>query len=412
MPVTELVCGGTTFHVVGTAHVSQHSVDEVRAVIARVRPDAVCVELDRRRYDALTRGTAFRDLDVLRVVREGRALYVLAQIALAAYQRRIGARLGIKPGAELLAAIEAAHAAGIPVELIDRDIDITFYRTWRNLGLGTRAALIASLLVAFGSAGGRRGDPLSAQDIEDLKHPRALSDMLTELGRAVPELKGPLIDERDQYLASRLAEVGRSRRTVVAVVGAAHVPGVEAQLGAEVDRRSRIAGGEPDGSAGGAGALPRGIDRDALEQIPPPPRLWRALRWLVPIALIAALIYAGRGGARLAELMLAWIAPTSLTAAACTLAAGGLLPSVVSALAAAPIAALCPPLAIGRIVGAIEAGQRRPSLADRERLPSDTEQLGGFRRNPVTRTLLVALAASIGTAVGFWIGVVRVVLRL
>ncbi|TMQ02611.1 MAG: hypothetical protein E6J91_51030 [Deltaproteobacteria bacterium] len=195
VPVTELVCGGTTFHVVGTAHVSQHSVDEVRAVIARVRPDAVCVELDRRRYDALTRGTAFRDLDVLRVVREGRALYVLAQIALAAYQRRIGARLGIKPGAELLAAIEAAHAAGIPVELIDRDIDITFYRTWRNLGLGTRAALIASLLVAFGSAGGRRGDPLSAQDIEDLKHPRALSDMLTagvaaRRGRPEPAHRG------------------------------------------------------------------------------------------------------------------------------------------------------------------------------------------------------------------------------
>jgi pheromone shutdown-related protein TraB len=387
VPVTELASGGTTFHVVGTAHVSQHSVDEVRAVIAERHPEVVCVELDRRRFEALTRGTAFRDLDVLRVVREGRALYALAQIALAAYQRRIGARLGIKPGAELLAAIEAANAAGIPVELIDRDIDITFYRTWRNLGLWTRAVLVISLLVAFRSTSARHGAPVSVEEIENLKHPRALSDMLTELGRAVPELKGPLIDERDQYLASRLTEVGRGRRCVVAVVGAAHVPGIEAQLGTSGD-----------------------IDRDALDRIPPPSRLSRVIRWLVPIALVAALIRGGAGG--LTGLLFAWLVPTSIAAGTCTLAAGGSAASVLSALAAAPLAAVFPPLAISRIVGAIEAGQRRPSLADRERLASDSDTLRGFRHNPVTRTLLVALAASIGTAIGCGIGLVRVIWRL
>jgi len=144
--VTELASGGTTFHVVGTAHVSAHSVDEVRATIARVRPDVVCVELDQRRHDALTQERPFRELDVARVVREGRALYVLAQIALAAYQRHIGARLGIKPGAELLAAVEAARGAQIPVELIDRDIDITLKRTWRNVGPWRRVTLLFQLL--------------------------------------------------------------------------------------------------------------------------------------------------------------------------------------------------------------------------------------------------------------------------
>ncbi len=379
--VTELVSGGTTFHVVGTAHVSAHSVDEVRQIIARVRPDAVCVELDQRRHDALTRDSAFRDLDVRGAVREGRALYVLAQLALAAYQRRIGARLGIKPGAELLAAIDAAAAAGIPVELIDRDIDITVKRTWRNLGLWRRIALLASLFVGGDSGDPRSSEPINAQMIEDLKQPRALSDMLTELGRAVPEIKQPLIDERDQYLASRLAEVGRGRRSVVAVVGAAHVPGICAQLGTP-------------------------IDRAALEQVPPPSRLWRALLWLVPIAFAAALVHGWRSDpARFAAMLRAWILPTAIGAAGGTLIAGGSPWSVAAALVSAPLAALHPSLTTGMVVGRVEAWWRRPTLTDRERLGDDLQSAAGFRRNPVTRILLVAIASSLGTALGSWFAV-------
>jgi pheromone shutdown-related protein TraB len=379
--VTELSSGGTTYHVVGTAHVSAHSVAEVREVIARVQPEVVCVELDQRRHDALTRGDVFRDLDVRKVVREGRAMYVLVQVALTAYQRRIGARLGIKPGAELLAAVEAAGAAGIPVELIDRDIDITLKRTWRNLGAWRRLTLLASLLGGSEGGDGKPHEPISAQTIEDLKQPRALSDMLTELGRAVPEIKGPLIDERDQYLASRLAEAGRGRRSVVAVVGAAHVPGISSQLGTPIDRAE-------------------------LERIPPPSRLWRAARWLVPLAFGLALLHGWRSDPGLLVGMLrAWYWPIALAAGGATLAAGGTLPSIVTAIAAAPLAVLVPGLTTGMVVGAIEASQRRPSLADRERLGDDLETIQGFRRNPVTRTLLVAIASGIGTRIGFWISV-------
>jgi pheromone shutdown-related protein TraB len=388
VPVTELVSGDTTFHVVGTAHVSAHSVAEVRQTIARVRPEVVCVELDQRRHDALTRDSAFRDLDVRKVVREGRSLYVLAQLALAAYQRRIGARLGVKPGAELLAAIEAAREGGIPLELIDRDIDITLKRTWRNLGPWKRVALFASLFASSDTGdAGQRDQPISAEMIEDLKQPRALSDMLTELGRAVPEIKRPLIDERDQYLASRLAEAGRGRHSVVAVVGAAHVPGIQAQLGAPVDRA-------------------------ALEEIPPPSRLWRALTWLVPIALIAVLAHGAHAEpGRLAELVWAWILPTAIGAGSGALLAGGTLWSVAAALAAAPVAAAYPPLGTGMVTGAVEVWRRPPSLADRERIGDDLETARGFRRNPVTRILLVSIASGLGTTLGFWVAVIWI-LRL
>src|SRR5262245_17046326 len=148
--VTTLDHAGTTYYVVGTAHVSQRSVDEVRQVIAEVQPDVVCVELCKARHDALTKDSAFRDLDIFKVVREGKTLYLLGHLALSSYQRRIGSSLGVKPGAELLAAITSAAERQIPVELIDRDINITLRRTWRNLGWWRRFTLLGSLV--FGGA--------------------------------------------------------------------------------------------------------------------------------------------------------------------------------------------------------------------------------------------------------------------
>jgi pheromone shutdown-related protein TraB len=380
--VTELVSGDTTFHIVGTAHVSQRSVDEVRAVIARVRPSLVCVELDRTRYDTLTKANAFRDLDVFKVVREGRTLYLLAHLALASYQRRIGENLGVKPGAELLAAVEAAQASGIPVELIDREINITLKRTWRNLGLWKRSLLVSSLLVGFDTGDDPSDEPITERTIEDLKEPKALSEMLSELGRAVPQIKAPLIDERDQYLASKLGEAGAGHRTVVAVVGAAHVPGIQAWFGTP-------------------------IDRAALERVPPPSLAWRVIKWLVPILFLAALVWGWRRSetTSLLEMMLAWILPTSIGAGACTLLAGGSVWSVLSAIFASPIAAIHPLLGTGMVVGVVEAWSRRPSVADCERLPEDLQSFRGFWRNPVTRILLIAVASGIGTAVGFWVGV-------
>lgn len=380
--VTVLVQGETTYYVLGTAHVSQRSVDEVRAVIDLVKPDVVCVELCQPRYDALTKDSAFRDLDVFKVVREGKTLYLLAHLALSSYQRRIGASLGVKPGAELLAAVEVARARGIPVELIDRDINTTLKRTWRNLGLWKRSTLLTSLMVGWDDGKDAKAEPMTERVIEDLKEPKALSEMLSELGKAVPEIKAPLIDERDSYLASKLGDAGVGHQRVVAVVGAAHVPGMVPQIGTT-------------------------IDRAALDRIPPPSLAWTVIKWLFPALFIAALIYGWRWSDKssIGEIMLAWIAPTSIGAGGLTLLAGGSLASVVSALLVAPIAAIHPLLGTGMVVGVVEAWRRKPSVADCERLPEDIQTLKGFWRNPVTRILLIAVASGIGTAVGFWIGV-------
>lgn len=381
--VTEVVRGDTTYYLVGTAHVSARSVEEVRTVIEQVKPDLVAVELCKARHDALTKDSAFRDLDVFKVVREGKTLYLLAHLALSSYQRRIGASLGVKPGAELLAAVTVANENGIPVELIDRDINTTLKRTWRNLGLWKRSTLLASLMVGFEDKKGEPADERSIEDqIESLKEQKALSEMLTELGRAVPEIKAPLIDERDSYLAGKLAAASTGKKRVVAVVGAAHVPGMAPQIG------------QP-------------IDLAALDRLPPPSLVWTILKWLVPALFVAALIYGWRWSDKtnFTEMMLAWILPTSIGAAGLTLVAGGSILTVLSALVVAPIAAIHPLLGTGMVTGIVEAWRRKPCVADCERLPDDIQSFKGFWRNPVTRILLIAVASGLGTAAGFWVGV-------
>lgn len=378
--VTELVHDGTTYFVVGTAHVSQTSVDEVRSVIEEVKPDVVCVELDQTRFDAITKDSAFRDLDVFKVVREGRTLYLLAHLALASYQRRIGASLGVKPGAELLAAVNAAKEKGIPVELIDRDINITLKRTWANLGLWKRSVLLSSLIVGWDDGG--KGDPVTERTVEDLKEPKALSEMLAELGKAVPQIKTPLIDERDQYLATKAVAAGKGKKVVVAVVGAAHVPGMKEHWGAP-------------------------IDLAPLEKLPPPSFIWRAIKWLVPALFLAAIIWGWKSSDQtsISEMMLAWILPTSIGAGLMTLLAGGSILTILAALVVAPVAAIHPLLGTGMVTGVVEAWRRKPNVADCERLPDDIQSWRGFWKNPVTRILLIAVASGIGTAVGFWVGV-------
>ena len=377
--VTTLEHGDTKYFVIGTAHVSQRSVEEVRHVIDEVKPDLVCVELCKPRHDALTKDSAFRDLDIFKVVREGKTLYLLSHLALSSYQRRIGASLGVKPGAELLAAVRTAQELGIPVELIDRDINVTLKRTWANLGLWKRSMLLSSLLVGWEDDG--KGEAVTEKTVEDLKEPKALSEMLTELGRAVPEVKGPLVDERDQYLASKMTDAGAGKKKVVAVVGAAHVPGMTTHIGKPVDRAQ-------------------------LDKVPPPSLIWQILKWGIPALFVFAFIWGWQKSdtTSFSEMMLAWILPTSIGAGAMTLFAGGSIFSIVSALVVAPVAAIHPLLGTGMVVGVVEAWRRKPNVADCERLPDDVQSLRGFWRNPVTRILLIAVASGIGTAVGFWVG--------
>ncbi|MCA9676271.1 MAG: TraB/GumN family protein [Kofleriaceae bacterium] len=383
--VPVLTDGTTRFHLVGTAHVSERSVEQVREIIHRVRPEVVCVELCKGRLDALTKDSAFRDLDVFKVVREGKTLYLLAHLALASYQRRMGDALGVKPGAELLAAVEAAREVGARVELVDRDIQITLKRTWANLGLWKKSTLLASLMVGFEDDDEAAKKEVTAADIEKLKEPKALSELMSELARALPEVKEPLIDERDQFLIAGTEAAAQGAKDVVAVVGAAHVPGMTAWFG-------------------------KPVDRERLGKPPSPGIFWTLLKWLIPVLLVAGIVWGSFHSDRsLGSMVLAWALPVSICAAAFTALGGARLPTIVSGFLVAPLAALHPLIGTGMITGVVEAWLRKPTVKDCERLPEDIQSLRGFWRNPVTRILLVATLSGLGTMLGMWLGVYWVV---
>ncbi|MDP6946771.1 MAG: TraB domain-containing protein, partial [Myxococcota bacterium] len=250
---------GRTIYIVGTAHVSDKSVEEVQAVIEEVQPDTVCVELCETRYQALTDEDRWRKLDVFKVIREGKTLLLLANLALGAYQRRLGARLGVDPGAELLAGARKAREVGARLELIDRNIQTTLKRTWGNVGFFQKVKLLSMVVGATFSR-----DEIDEETIEQLKGRAQLSEMLAEFAAYMPEVKGPLIDERDRYMMSKIEEVEGER--IVAVVGAAHVPGMQLMYGQEVDR-------EP------------------LEQLPPKSWWVSLLKWVIPTLILALFAY-------------------------------------------------------------------------------------------------------------------------
>ncbi len=371
---------GKTLHILGTAHVSRASVEEVEHLIDEVRPDTVCVELCDARYAALIDTERWKKLDIFKVFKEGKSLFLLANLAVGAYQRRLGQELGVMPGAELLAGVEAAKKVGAEVVLADRDVNVTLKRTWGSLSFWKRSQLLSGVLASLFDRPAKPGDkPVDGQAIEDLKDPANLSQMMQEFARVLPEVKRPLIDERDLYLISKVREA--NGKTVVAVVGAGHVAGMVAEA-----------------------ATP--VDRAALEALPKPGWFSQVMKWLLPAVLIGTFFLgiANTEGQAFGEMLKAWVLPTALFSGAATLLVGGKWQSILTALLCSPITTIHPLIASGMIVGPVEAWARRPTVEDCENIHRDAQSVRGFFRNPFTRTLIVAVAATLGSAIGAWVG--------
>ena len=204
---------------VGTAHVSQNSVEEVKNIIETESPDRVCIELDDGRMKSKTDKKSYENMDIRKVIREGRGFFLLANTALASFQRRMGAQTGTKPGEEILGAAEIAKEAGIPVSLCDRDIQTTFKRAWAKSSLWNKCKLLATLISAAFS-----NEEITPEELEQLKNQDTLQTLMQEMAKELPMVKEVLIDERDQYLGRSIFEAPGKKK--VAVIGAGHTNGV------------------------------------------------------------------------------------------------------------------------------------------------------------------------------------------
>lgn len=374
--VTRLERDGRVFYLVGTAHISAKSVIEVRETIEQVKPDSVCVELCEMRYQAMSDPDRWKKLDVFQIIKEKKVLFFIANIALSAYQHALGERFGVKPGAEQREGIKVAEEVGAELVLADRNIQATLKRTWANLGFFGKLNLLGGLF-----APAEEAEELTEARLEEMKDRDTITEMMKEFAEALPQIKTPLIDERDQYLiASVVAAPGN---TVVAVVGAGHVEGMVKHFEAQTE-----------------------VDREALSIIPKTSLWVRSLKWVIPLMILGAFYYGWQkqSGVSLQQMLEAWILPNAIMGFLVCLVA---LPKPLSAITAAiasPITSLNPLLGAGMVVGLVEAWLRKPTVEDSETMIQDAATLKGFYQNSFLRVFLVFICASLGSALGAWIG--------
>ena len=366
---------GKKILLVGTAHVSRESAELVARVISEQKPDTVSVELCASRYQALRQRDRWQETNIFKVIKEKKAFLLLSNLMLASFQKKIAKRFDIKPGEEMIRAIETAEAVGAEIHLADRDIRITLSRTWRAMGLWGKIKLLFQLLLSLGDI-----DDISEEDVEKMKQQDVLESLLSEVESSLPVVRKILIDERDRYLCHKIKTADGSN--IVAVVGAGHIPGIKA-------------------------AWQDDIDIAPLEVIPPKGNIGRTIKWLLPLA-IGAMIISGfiMGGAQKGADMLAWwVLANGILAGIGAIAAFAHPLTILSAILAAPLTSLNPMIAAGWVSGLVEAFARQPKVKDFERLSEDILSVKGFWRNKVTRILLVVVFTNLGSSIGTFVAI-------
>ncbi len=358
---------------IGTAHISQESVNTVRQAIASELPDTVCVELDDQRLSALRNQNRWESLNLIQVIRNGQVPFLLANLALSSFQKRMGLHTGVKPGAELAAAADEAQQREMRLELVDRNLRITLLRAWRKTGLWKKMGLLSALVGSL-----FEDQKLDEAELSRLRETDTLSVMLEEMGTALPAVKSILVDERDIYMAYHIKNAPGPK--VLAVVGAAHLPGILRQI-TEDTPRSEI---------------------DEISIIPPKPLTSRVLPWLIPAIVIALFIAGFFLGNRqeVLDALLVWVLANGLLSALGTLLALGHPLTVLSAFIAAPITSLNPTIGAGFVTALVQTFVAAPTVRDMERVGDDLVTLRGWWSNRLARVLLVFLFSSLGSAAG------------
>lgn len=367
---------GRQIILVGTAHVSKESVDEVSAYIDSEKPDHICLELDDGRFKNKEEKSSFSNMDIKKVLKEGKGFLLIVNMALASFQKRMGNQTDSAPGEEILGAARIAKEREIPYSLCDRDIQITFKRAWRLSNLWNKAKLIATIISAVFS-----NEKISNEDLEELKKSDIMQNMMDEMAKELPSVKAVLIDERDRYLATSIFLAPGEKK--LAVIGAGHQNGI-------IQTMEKLESGELK------------TNLDDITNVPPAGKAGKIVAWSFPILIIGFLLYGfiNFGQQEGIKMFGYWLAVNmSFTALGAILSLAHPLNTLVSILSA-PLTSLHPGIGIGMVSGLMEATLRKPKVKDFESLSDDAISLKGWYKNRVLHILLVFLFTSFGASIG------------
>ncbi|KAA0564472.1 TraB/GumN family protein [Rossellomorea aquimaris] len=371
--ITRIHMDGKEYILIGTAHVSRQSAVQVKEVIEAEQPDTVCVELDEPRYQSIVEGDKWKDTDIFQVIKDKKATLLLMNLAIGSFQRRMAKQFGIKPGQEMIQGIESAKENGAELVLADRNIQITFSRIWNSVGFSGKAKLMTQIIYSIFST-----DTITEEELEKIKSQDMLDSMLNEFTQVFPKLKTPLIDERDQYLAQKIKDAPGEK--IVAVLGAAHVPGITKEIYKE-------------------------HNLDKLNERPAKSKWPKIIGWAIPVMILAVIAYTfisnPDAGIQQGISWILWNGGFSALGVAIGL---GHPLAILTAFVAAPFTSLNPLLAAGWFAGFVQAYFRRPNVGDFDSLSEDVLSVKGFWRNKVTRILLIVVLANLGSTLGTVIG--------
>ncbi len=364
---------GRQIILIGTAHVSKKSAEEVKQLIEEEKPDTVCIELCDSRYQSIMDAERWKNTDIVKIIKEGKSLILLINLIMSSYQKRLAKQFGIKPGQEMIQAIESANEHGAIICLADRDIQITMRRLWRGLGFWGKAKLFYQLILSLVI-----DEEISEEELEKMKSQDMLTTVLDELSQSFPSLKTVIVDERDQYLAQKIKETSGDK--VVAVLGAAHITGIKKELAND-------------------------HDLNELSKVRPTSKTTKFIGWSIPViilALIIATLTVDKASG--IDQIVSWILWNGSLAAIGAMIAFGHPLSILVAFLVAPISSLSPLLAAGWFVGLTEAIIRKPNVQDFENIAEDISSIKGFWRNKVTHILLLVVMTNLGSTFGTFIG--------
>ncbi|MCB8817313.1 TraB/GumN family protein [Desulfosporosinus shakirovi] len=371
--ITRINLDGKEFILIGTAHVSKQSAELVKEVIEYEKPDSVCIELDEPRYQTIIEGNKWKETDIFKIIKEKKATLLLINLVISSFQKRIAKQFGINAGQEMIQGAESAKEIGANLVLADRNIQITFARIWKGVGFWGKAKLLTGIFFSIFD-----DEDISEEDLEKMKSQDMLNSILNEFTVNFPKLKLPLIDERDQYLSQKIKEAPGNK--ILAVLGAAHVPGIKEELKKEHDL-----------------AL--------LSQLPAKSKALKVIGWSIPLLIMAVIIYTFIANPSAGvQQTISWVLWTGSFAALGTALAFGHPLTILTAFVVAPITTLHPLIAAGWFAGIVQAYIRRPSVGDFENLSEDVFTLKGFWNNKVTRILIIVTMANLGGSIGTIIG--------
>ena len=367
---------GRQIYLVGTAHVSQRSVDLVREVIEREQPDAVCIELDAGRFEALSQEKRFEEQDLREVLQKKQLSTLMLNLILSSYQRRLGLKLGVAPGSELMEAARVAEANGIPISLCDRDVRITLRRAWQSLSWWQRFRLLGELGASL-----FEDTEISEEELARIRDQDVVTEVMKELGRLMPDLKRVLIDERDAFLAHEILETDGQR--IVAVVGAGHVDGMKGRL-----LRAERA------------------DLEAISEIPPNSKLWKVAGWAIPLVIVGSIaaIALTQGAEAAGENAAIWFLANAIPSGLGAIIALGHPATILAAALSAPFTSLSPLIGAGYVAAFTQLWALPPKVADFGTVGDDLSVPRRWWESRLMRIFLVFVLTTLGSVVGTYAG--------